>query len=243
MKSSAQVCWRACWWVLMGTLFVLIKQESECPRACTHVHSAHSWMSWMNGDFSQGNKMLRLELEALSCVFLFDWFLFFCPRYLEGPRASSLLGWFLTAMDCYHQKQQTWMASFIPELLSQVCFLVCTYLSLRNLSGRSYCQLTRNICSGEWNFLLKMTSHRILKESHGDKSCCQSGGWGRFWLGTPHHVLLTAMIQPECLALFSSNHMSQDTLWQICFDSQYEFLFPLPRVLLSSHLVPYSILS
>lgn len=183
MKGSAQVCWRACWWVLMGTLFVLIKQESECPRACTHVHSAHSWMSWMNGDVSQGNKMLRFELEALFCVFfcLIDFFVF-CPRYLEGPRASSLLGWFLTAMDCYHQKQQTWMASFIPELLSQVCFPIYTYLSLRNLSGRSYYQLTRNICLGEWNFLLRMTGHRILKESHGDKSCCQrAGGRGSDW--------------------------------------------------------------
>lgn len=146
-------------------------------RMRTHIHSAHSWMSWMNGDFSQGNKMLRLELEALSCVFLFDWFFVFCPRYLEGARASSLLGWFLPAMDCYHQKQQTWMASFIPELLSQVCFPIYTYLSLRNLSGRSYYQLTRNICLGEWNFLLRMTGHKILKESHSDKACCQRGGW------------------------------------------------------------------
>lgn len=184
-------------------------------RMRTHVHSAHSWMSWMNGDFSQGNKMLRLELEALFCVF-FVWLIFFvfCPRYLEGPRASSLLGWFLPAMDCYHQKQQTWMASFIPELLSQVCFPIYTYLSLRNLSGRSYYQLTRNICLGEWNFLLRMTGHKILKESHSDKACCQRAGWvgGGLWLSTPHHVLLSAMIQPECLALFSSNHLSQDTL-------------------------------
>lgn len=238
MKSSAQVCWRACWWVLMGTLFVLIKQESECPRACahTHVHSAHSWMSWMNGDFSQGNKMLSLKLEG---TFFLVFFFFFCPRYLEGPRASSLLGWFLTAIDCYHQKQQTRMVSFILELLSQVCFPVDTYLSLRNLSGRSYYQLTRNICSGEWNFLLRMTDHRILKESLLPK------GWvrGGLWLSPPHYVLLTAMIQPECLALFSSNHLSQNTHLADLFCFTIWVSISPSQVLLSSHLVPYSILS
>lgn len=226
MKSSAQVCWRACWWVLMGTLFVLIKQESECPRACTHthVHSAHSWTSWMNGDFSQGNKMLSLKLEGTFFLVFF-----FCPRYLEGPRASSLLGWFLIAIDCYHQKQQTRMTSFILELLSQVCFPVYTYLSLRNLSGRSYYQLTRNICSGEWNFLLRMTDHRILKESMVIRLVAKGvGEGGSDWapLITCYWLLWSSR---SAWPFFLVTTCPRTHIWQICFASQYEFLFPLPR--------------